>query len=133
MNLTGILKSVLLVLMAILIWSTPITFIQAVGYCIALVGLVLYAVPDDTWKESEVVEIALTHLGVYAFKVGSRLGFLGLGSNWGRRGSVGETQYTSVPHLEEHDDSVALSEVDGGGQEGRRSVVAEPKEKLAKE
>lgn len=135
MNLTGILKSVLLVLMAILIWSTPITFIQAVGYSIALVGLLLYALPDNTWKQSEVVEIALTHLGVYAVKIGNRLGLLGHGSNWGGRGSGGEGRYTSVPDtaFEEHDDSLALSEVEGGEEEGSKNSAAEFKGKLAKD
>lgn len=134
MNLTGILKSVLLVFMAILIWSTPITLIQAVGYSIALVGLLLYALPDDTWKQSEVAEIALTHLGVYAVKIGNRLGLLGLGSSWGGRGNGAEGRYATVPDgaSEEHDESFALSGVVEGG-EGNTSSSAGESKKVASE
>ncbi|KAI5461422.1 triose-phosphate transporter family-domain-containing protein [Mariannaea sp. PMI_226] len=44
MALTGILKSILLVAVSVLIWSTPISLLQTFGYSIALVGLVLYSV-----------------------------------------------------------------------------------------
>lgn len=109
LNLTGILKSVLLVLAAIMIWNTPITFIQAFGYAIALVGLLLYALPDE--YVHPVAEVVLTHMGVYAVKIGNRLGLLGLGNTWGRRGSSGETRYMRVSdglHVEERDDSFSL-------------------------
>lgn len=133
MNLTGILKSVLLVFAALIIWDTPITFLQAFGYAIALVGLVVYALPDDVVRQSRVCEVVLTHSGVYAVKVGNRLGLLGLGNSWGRRGGGGEGRYTSVPadgHDEEHEDSFALDEVDGGGAEaaerGRTEAMERP-------
>ncbi|EHK41721.1 hypothetical protein TRIATDRAFT_84499 [Trichoderma atroviride IMI 206040] len=47
MTLTGIFKSILLVVVSILIWSTPITFLQAVGYAIALAGLTYYSLGYD--------------------------------------------------------------------------------------
>ncbi|KAL7974702.1 TPT domain-containing protein [Trichoderma sp. SZMC 28014] len=47
MTLTGIFKSILLVVVSILIWSTPITFLQTVGYTIALAGLTYYSVGYD--------------------------------------------------------------------------------------
>lgn len=48
MNLTGILKSLLLVAASVLIWATPITLVQAVGYGIALAGMFYYALPPDS-------------------------------------------------------------------------------------
>lgn len=116
MNLTGILKSVLLVFAAIVIWNTPITFLQAFGYAIALVGLFIYSLPDDTIRQSQTCEVILTQLGVLAVKLGNRLGLLGLGSSWrGRGGGGGEGRYMSVPEDEqdgEHEDSFALNDVD---------------------
>lgn len=44
MALTGILKSILLVAASVLIWNTPISLLQTLGYGIALIGLVLYSV-----------------------------------------------------------------------------------------
>lgn len=44
MTLTGILKSILLVIVSVIIWHTQITLLQALGYTIALVGLVWYSV-----------------------------------------------------------------------------------------
>lgn len=48
MNLTGILKSLLLVAASVVLWSTPITSTQAVGYGIALAGMFYYALPPDS-------------------------------------------------------------------------------------
>jgi hypothetical protein len=47
MTLTGIFKSILLVVVSVLIWSTPITFLQAIGYTIALAGLTYYSLGYD--------------------------------------------------------------------------------------
>lgn len=47
MTLTGIFKSILLVVVSVLIWSTPITFLQTVGYTIALAGLTYYSLGYD--------------------------------------------------------------------------------------
>lgn len=47
MTLTGIFKSILLVVVSILIWSTPITFLQTVGYTIAIAGLTYYSLGYD--------------------------------------------------------------------------------------
>ncbi|KAK2589422.1 hypothetical protein QQS21_012900 [Conoideocrella luteorostrata] len=43
MTLTGIFKNILLILVSILIWNTKITFMQTVGYAIALAGLTYYS------------------------------------------------------------------------------------------
>jgi hypothetical protein len=42
LTLSGILKDILLVVLSVIIWSTPITALQAFGYSIALGGLVYY-------------------------------------------------------------------------------------------
>ncbi|KAK3328432.1 triose-phosphate transporter family-domain-containing protein [Cercophora scortea] len=47
MTLTGILKNILLVVVAVLIWHTSITSLQLLGYAIALAGLVYYSVGWD--------------------------------------------------------------------------------------
>ncbi|OTA02334.1 hypothetical protein A9Z42_0026660 [Trichoderma parareesei] len=47
MTLTGIFKSILLVIASVLIWSTQITFLQTVGYIIALAGLTYYSLGYD--------------------------------------------------------------------------------------
>ncbi|KAF4120563.1 hypothetical protein GMORB2_3001 [Geosmithia morbida] len=47
MTLTGILKSILLVITSVLIWSTPISPLQCFGYSTALVGLVYYSLGHD--------------------------------------------------------------------------------------
>ena len=43
MTLTGILKNILLVIVSVIIWNTSISFLQFVGYGIALAGLVYYS------------------------------------------------------------------------------------------
>lgn len=67
MTLTGILKSILLVIISIAIWQTQITPLQSLGYTIALVGLSCYTLGSEqlskgyylasswageTWKKS---------------------------------------------------------------------------------
>ncbi|KAG6035377.1 hypothetical protein E4U41_006101 [Claviceps citrina] len=47
MTLTGIFKNILLILVSMLIWSTKITFLQTVGYAIALTGLTYYSLGYD--------------------------------------------------------------------------------------
>ncbi|QPG96524.1 hypothetical protein C2857_004457 [Epichloe festucae Fl1] len=47
MTLTGIFKNILLILVSILIWNTKITFMQTVGYAIALAGLTYYSLGYD--------------------------------------------------------------------------------------
>ncbi|KAG5998085.1 hypothetical protein E4U43_002499 [Claviceps pusilla] len=47
MTLTGIFKNILLILVSILIWSTKITFMQTIGYAIALAGLTYYSLGPD--------------------------------------------------------------------------------------
>ncbi|KAK8088721.1 hypothetical protein PG997_003682 [Apiospora hydei] len=48
MNLTGILKAILLVVASMLIWGAPVTLMQVVGYSIALVGMFYYSMGPDT-------------------------------------------------------------------------------------
>ncbi|KAF3760133.1 integral membrane protein [Cryphonectria parasitica EP155] len=47
MTLSGIFKSILLVVVGVLIWGTPIGSLQLFGYLVALFGLFLYSVPSD--------------------------------------------------------------------------------------
>lgn len=48
MNLTGILKSLLLVVASIVLWATPVTLLQLIGYLLALVGMFYYALPAES-------------------------------------------------------------------------------------
>jgi drug/metabolite transporter (DMT)-like permease len=43
MTLTGILKNILLVIISIMIWNTHISWMQTLGYAVALAGLVFYS------------------------------------------------------------------------------------------
>ncbi|KAF4511135.1 hypothetical protein G6O67_002958 [Ophiocordyceps sinensis] len=52
MTLTGILKNILLIIVSVVIWRTEITFIQVIGYGIALVGLTYYSVGHDQLARS---------------------------------------------------------------------------------
>lgn len=47
MNLTGILKSIILVAASAAIWVTPVTLTQLIGYGIALVGMFYYSLPPE--------------------------------------------------------------------------------------
>lgn len=132
MNLTGILKSVLLVFAAIVIWNTPITFLQAFGYAIALVGLFVYSLPDDILRQSKTCDVVLMHLGVFAVQLGNRFGLLGFGSSWGNRGRTGESRYTSASETEhdgEHDDSFSLDQADSGEGDVGEKDVCKPMER----
>ncbi|KAI1639711.1 TPT-domain-containing protein [Biscogniauxia mediterranea] len=46
--LTGILKSILLVVAAVALWGTPVAALQLAGYGLALLGLLLY---QSSWSE----------------------------------------------------------------------------------
>ena len=48
MNLTGILKAILLVVASMFRWGTPVTLLQAFGYSIALVGMFYYSAGPET-------------------------------------------------------------------------------------
>lgn len=50
MTLSGIFKSILLVVTGVLIWGTPIGALQLFGYLLALFGLFIYSVPSDRIK-----------------------------------------------------------------------------------
>ncbi|KAK3899928.1 triose-phosphate transporter family-domain-containing protein [Staphylotrichum tortipilum] len=47
MTLTGILKNILLVIISVMIWHTSISWLQFLGYTIALAGLVYYSIGWD--------------------------------------------------------------------------------------
>lgn len=51
LTLTGIFKSILLVVAGVLAWGSPITPLQLFGYSLALVGLFFYSVPLETAQE----------------------------------------------------------------------------------
>ncbi|KAI9149357.1 putative sugar phosphate/phosphate translocator [Paramyrothecium foliicola] len=54
MTLTGILKNILLVVISVMIWNTHISWLQTLGYGVALAGLVYYSLGYDQlaqgWK-----------------------------------------------------------------------------------
>src|SRR5579859_4586467 len=47
LTLSGVLKDILLVILSVLIWSTPVTALQMFGYAIALGGLIWYKIGAD--------------------------------------------------------------------------------------
>lgn len=51
MTLSGIFKSILLVVIGVVIWGTPIAGLQMFGYLVALFGLFIYSVPSSRIKE----------------------------------------------------------------------------------
>lgn len=51
MTLTGIFKSILLVVAGVMIWGTTIGSLQLFGYSLALFGLFIYSVPSEKLKE----------------------------------------------------------------------------------
>ncbi|KAG6356765.1 hypothetical protein INS49_014639 [Diaporthe citri] len=51
LTLTGIFKSILLVVAGVLVWASPISPLQLFGYSLALAGLVSYSVPLETIQE----------------------------------------------------------------------------------
>lgn len=50
MTLSGVLKDILLVVLSVLIWRTPVTPLQIYGYSIALGGLIYYKIGDEQAK-----------------------------------------------------------------------------------
>lgn len=63
MTLSGIFKSILLVVIGVLVWGTPIGALQLVGYLLALFGLFLYSVPSH--KILEYVKSMKTRLAAF--------------------------------------------------------------------
>lgn len=51
LTLCGVLKDILLVTFSILYWGTTVTFLQFVGYGVALCGLVYYKLGGEKIKE----------------------------------------------------------------------------------
>lgn len=51
LTLCGVLKDILLVAFSMIVWSTTVTFLQFVGYGIALGGLVFYKLGGEKIKE----------------------------------------------------------------------------------
>ncbi|TEA18222.1 putative sugar phosphate/phosphate translocator [Colletotrichum sidae] len=59
MTLTGILKNILLIVASVIIWHTSITFMQFLGYFIALLGLVIYSTGWEQLKTASQNTIAM--------------------------------------------------------------------------
>lgn len=128
MNLTGILKSLLLVIVSIIIWDTHISLVQAVGYGIALAGMFYYALPADTTPPHRLLLARLVRLHL-SWK--QRRG--------GHHHDDGAGEYRPMPedsYEEGFEDSFLLEEVDkdhenadlerdGKGGERRRSLCGE--------
>lgn len=123
MNLTGILKSLLLVVLSMIIWSTTTTFTQGLGYIIALAGMVYYAFSSDSMSTPR-------------RSLGSLRGYL-LGLLRSSQaedashvsGAFGEYRSVSDNFEDKFEDSFLLDDVDGGNQseaysEGRRSEAS---------
>lgn len=51
MTLSGIFKSILLVVTGVVIWGTPIGALQMFGYFVALFGLFIYSVPSERIRQ----------------------------------------------------------------------------------
>lgn len=51
LTLTGIFKSILLVVAGVVAWGSPISPLQLFGYSLATVGLFFYSVPLETTQE----------------------------------------------------------------------------------
>jgi hypothetical protein len=47
LTLSGVLKDILLVVLSVIIWGTPVTALQMLGYSIALAGLIYYKVGSE--------------------------------------------------------------------------------------
>lgn len=75
MTLTGILKNILLVVAAVMMWHTPITALQGFGYTIALAGLLYYSLGWD-----QIVAI-LTTAGLYTKGVWEQVTGTGTGED----------------------------------------------------
>ncbi|CAN8095432.1 unnamed protein product [Discula destructiva] len=51
LSLSGIFKSILLVVTGVIIWGTPISGVQMFGYLVALFGLLIYNIPSEIINE----------------------------------------------------------------------------------
>ncbi|KAI1375176.1 TPT-domain-containing protein [Hypoxylon crocopeplum] len=65
--LTGILKNILLVIIAVAIWGTPVTFLQLIGYMIALIGLFAY---QSDWEAlSTILKAGVRRTVIYSHSI----------------------------------------------------------------
>ncbi|KAJ3114515.1 hypothetical protein HK100_001640 [Physocladia obscura] len=64
MCLSGVFKDILLVIVSVMIWTTPVTPLQVFGYGIALIGLVWYKQPDVQVKQLGFAFVTLTVISV---------------------------------------------------------------------
>lgn len=109
MNLTGILKSLLLVVVSIIIWHTHITLLQGVGYGIALAGMFYYALPKDVTPPHQLLLARLVRMHLWWKQ--RRSGAAGRNANGG--------EYQAMPgdeYEEGFEDSFLLEEVDKDDQ-----------------
>lgn len=61
LTLTGILKNILLIVVAVLLWSEHVSFLQFLGYSIALAGLTYYSLGWDVIKQRLVASFEWTY------------------------------------------------------------------------
>lgn len=120
MNLTGILKSLLLVASSVILWSTPITLTQAIGYSIALAGMFYYALPPDSPPPHRLLFARAARL----FGAGRGLSRAGVAPSsdiqlGSVRGGSGGGEYGGGRAGHDHEDSFLLKggedDDDGGG------------------
>lgn len=136
MNLTGILKSLLLVAASVLIWATPITLVQAVGYGIALAGMFYYALPPDSPPPHKLLFARMGSL--WGSSGGRRLPTFSIPLG-GVRGTHGEYRSAAGAEDSEHEASFLLEDDEDEDKETRpvspvgrkRSEPGHGSEKLA--
>ncbi|KAJ3195092.1 hypothetical protein HDU82_002228 [Entophlyctis luteolus] len=64
MCLSGVFKDILLVVVSVMIWATPVMPLQVFGYGIALIGLVWYKQPDIPVKQLATAFVFLSVVSV---------------------------------------------------------------------
>ncbi|KAL2019986.1 hypothetical protein VTK56DRAFT_8986 [Thermocarpiscus australiensis] len=92
MTLTGILKNILLVIISVLIWHTSISWLQCLGYSVALAGLVYYslgwdqivAISSGIWLYAKGVADSALHGGSGSGVASASSGSGGAGDEAGR-------------------------------------------------
>ncbi|KAK7408024.1 hypothetical protein QQX98_009797 [Neonectria punicea] len=82
MSLSGMLKSIVLVIVSVLIWSTHFSFAHGFGYSITIVGLIIHSVRGEELLKNQYVAAAMEtavwkgqtlHLGRWVVPSGKKL------------------------------------------------------------
>ena len=131
MNLTGILKAILLVVASVFLWGTPVTLLQAFGYSIALVGMFYYSAGPETARAHLEACRSSWHRLSGGHPSGLDLAPSGRGSEpgaWGRFQSVLSgpwAQYTRVPTSDHISRGQDIEDAESGSSHREMSPSAE--------